>query len=289
MVVMDNRTETSLKSRVLIVAPNYEEGLKLGRCLNAANRFEAVILDYQTAPRADLNCLRAQLIVLAILEDEQRAFLALKQLRHVGKVPIVIYSTKGAEEDVIRGLETGASEYLVTPLEPAELAARLHAIMRRCGAWPATQPERKILAAGELEIHLNERRVFRNGNPVDLTPIEFRLLLALVRRPGQLVSHEQLLTEVWGPQYTDCPHYVRLYMRYLRLKIEDNPHVPASLISEWGMGYRFEPGEPGPSSRRTPVNRRRDPAKQQRTAVKWPGVSGAWLPQTGHTASHGTI
>lgn len=280
-MVMENRTCTSLKSRVLIVAPSDAEGLKLEWCLSAAFGFEAVVVNYEAAARIDLHCFRPGLILLVIPEDERRGLQTLRRLRHAEASPIVICSTKDAEPDVIRGLESGASEYLVIPLEPAELAARLRAVLRRCGARPATQLESKVLIAGELEIHVNERRVFRNGKPVELTPIEFRLLMALARRPGQLVSHEQLLTEVWGPQYTDCPHYVRLYMRYLRLKIEDDPHAPMSLVSEWGLGYRFEPNTSPSPSRRTPVNG----AANHQQATKWRGGGGSWLSPAGHTTS----
>ncbi len=241
MMVTESRTDADIKCRVLVVAPDREEGRKIKQCLNTGCRFEDVIISDEATARTNVNFLRPGLILLAIRGDERRS-LMLNRLRHINEAPIVIWSESGADEAMVRALEDGADEYVSAPLQPAELAARLRAVLRRCRGWSTAREQQSILRAGELVIRLKDRRVFRRGAPVDLTPIEFRLLLALVRRPGELVSHSQLLEEVWGPQYADCPHYVRLYVRYLRVKIEDDPHAPRSLISEWGMGYRFEPG-----------------------------------------------
>lgn len=247
---IDSRVDGDNKCRVMVVAPDREAGQKMKHCLTVAGAFDDVIVSDEAAARTNLNFLRPGLIVLLMPGDERRAVM-LNRLRQLNEAPIVVCSESDGGEDMVRALEGGADEYLVVPLRPAELAARLRAVVRRCRRWSAQRDE-SVLRAGELEIRLRERRVFRRGRPIDLTRIEFRMLVALVRRQGQLVSHAQLLEEVWGPQYTDCQHYVRLYVRYLRVKIEDDPHAPRSLISEWGMGYRFEPGG-GLSARGNPM------------------------------------
>ena len=94
--------------------------------------------------------------------------------------------------------------------------------------------------AGDLEIRLDEHKVYRRGVPIELSPIEFRLLACLAREAGRVVSHAKLMAQVWGPEYVDCRHYLRLYIRYLRSKLEDDPRDPRLILTEWGVGYRFQ-------------------------------------------------
>ena len=163
----------------------------------------------------------------------------------MSELPIVVCSRNASERDIVRAFESGADDYLVLPIHPRELGARLRAVLRRSAGWPTTQQAQPVLVAGEFEIHLDSQRVFRRGKPIELTPIEFRLLESLMRRPGQLVTHSQLLAEVWGPQYVDSRNYLRLYIQYLRTKVEDDPREPSVLLNEWGVGYRLEPGQAG--------------------------------------------
>ena len=231
----------NVKSRALIVAPDREESRLIQDYLDLDGGFEVSTVTYEAATSSKLDRLQPRLILLAILEDDHRGLLTFERLRHRYELPLVICSRNGSDQDIIRGLGRGADEYLVIPMDPREFAARVRAVLRRSVDWPGTTSEQTILSAGELEIHLDEELVFRRGKVVDLSPTEFRLLTSLVRRAGQLVTHSHLLAEVWGPQYVDARHYLRLYMRYLRAKIEDNPRAPKSLINEWGIGYRFEP------------------------------------------------
>jgi DNA-binding response OmpR family regulator len=218
----ESRVDSGIKCRILVVAPDREEGLKMKQCLSAADAFEDVIISDEATARTNVSFLKPGLILVAIPGDERRGLLMLNRLRHVNEAPIVLCSESGAGEDMVRALEGGADEYLVIPLQPAELAARLRAVLRRCRSWSAPQDE-SVLRAGELEIRLRERRVFRRGRPVDLTRIEFRLLVALVRRQGQLVSHAQLLEEV-QPHYS-IANTTCACTSYLRVKIEDDPHA----------------------------------------------------------------
>jgi two-component system KDP operon response regulator KdpE len=114
-------------------------------------------------------------------------------------------------------------------------------VLRRTADVPVKRVQPETLVAGDLEVRLKEHKVYRNGELVDLSPIEFRLLSVLVQETGRAVSHSKLIARVWGPEYVDCRHYLRLYVKYLRSKLEDNPKSPRLILSEWGVGYRFEP------------------------------------------------
>ena len=164
-----------------------------------------------------------------------------RYLRQTYDTPIVICSASGRESDIVEALEAGADDYLATPVRPVELLARLRAAMRRTNHAETNQHRKDRLLAGDLEIRLDEHRAYHKGAPVDLSPIEFRLLSCLVAEAGGVVTHAKLIAKVWGPEYVDCRHYLRLYVRYLRGKIEDDPRDPKLILSEWGVGYRFQP------------------------------------------------
>ena len=164
-----------------------------------------------------------------------------RRLRARCAVPIVVCSTSSREQDVVQALEAGADDYLVMPIRPVELMARLRAVLRRMGEAPPAPANGKRIVAGDLELVLDGHKAFRKGVEIDLSPIEFKLLALLVRETGRPVSHSRLIAHVWGPEYVDCRHYLRLYIRYLRAKVEDAPQSPELIQNEWGVGYRFEP------------------------------------------------
>jgi two-component system KDP operon response regulator KdpE len=163
-----------------------------------------------------------------------------RYLRETYDTPIVVCSASGRESDIVEALEAGADDYLAMPVRPVELLARLRAAMRRGATVETGQPRRDRLLAGDLEIRLDEHRVYHKGAPIDLSPIEFRLLTCLAGEAGRVVTHAKLIAKVWGPEYVNCRHYLRLYIRYLRAKLEDDPRDPKLVLSEWGVGYRFQ-------------------------------------------------
>ncbi|NTU84365.1 MAG: response regulator [Chloroflexales bacterium] len=161
----------------------------------------------------------------------------LSRLRSWSVVPVVILTARGQEQDKIALLDAGADDYLTKPFGVGELLARIRAALRRtAGRQVAELP---VATVGELRVDMVRRQVFRDGAEVHLTPIEYKLLVALVRHAGRVVTQRQLLQEVWGPEYTDSAHYLRIYMQHLRHKLERDPARPRYLLTEPGVGYRL--------------------------------------------------
>ncbi|MCK6210263.1 response regulator [Georgenia sp. EYE_87] len=160
-----------------------------------------------------------------------------RALRTWSDLPILILSAREAQEEKVAALDAGADDYVTKPFGMDELLARLRAALRRTTPEPAPA----VVRAGQLTIDVATRRVERAGGTVHLTPTEWNLLEVLVRATGALVTHRDLLQAVWGPQYADETNYLRVYMAQLRRKLEEHPSAPRHLITEPGVGYRFEP------------------------------------------------
>ncbi len=161
-----------------------------------------------------------------------------RRLREWSALPIIVLSAVGEEEQKIRALQAGADDYVTKPFSPRELVARLHAVLRR--ARPVG--DEPVLRAGDLELDRAAHTVRRAGVDVHLTPIEFRLLTALMTRPGRLITHTALLTEVWGPGYADDVATLRTHVANLRRKIEPDDPARRHIRTDAGIGYRFAAG-----------------------------------------------
>jgi two-component system KDP operon response regulator KdpE len=180
------------------------------------------------------------LLDLGLPDGDGQDFLA--QLRKQAGVPVVVISAREAEGQKIRLLDAGADDYLVKPFGVGELLARVRVALRRRGQ--ASAPAITHYRQGGLDLDLAAHRVRLRGDDVRLTPTEFKLLARLVRQAGQVVTHRQLLADVWGPDCTEQTHYLRLYMGQLRAKLEAVPAEPTRLLTEPGVGYRIkEPDE----------------------------------------------
>jgi two-component system KDP operon response regulator KdpE len=160
-----------------------------------------------------------------------------RRLREWSRTPIIVISARGREQDKIAALDAGADDYLTKPFGVGELLARLRVALRHAAA-PEGGGE-PVLEIGDLTVDLASRLVFRRGAEVHLTPIEYKLLAALARHAGKVVTHRQLLKEAWGPNAVEQTHYVRVYMTQLRHKLEDDPSRPRYLLTESGVGYRL--------------------------------------------------
>jgi two-component system KDP operon response regulator KdpE len=161
-------------------------------------------------------------------------------LRAWSDIPVIVLSARAGEDDKVRALDAGADDYLVKPFGSAELLARVRAQLRRHrkGAADASS---SLLSFGDVTVDLAQRSVTRGGEPLHLTPIEYRLLTHLAAHPNRVLTHRQVLNAVWGPSHAEDTHYVRIYMGHLRAKLEADPSQPKHLLTELGVGYRFVP------------------------------------------------
>ncbi len=193
------------------------------------------------------------LVLLDVMMPEMDGFETLKRIREVSTVPVIMLTVKSDEEDRIRGLELGADDYVTKPFSPRELASRIRAVLRRA-EMPSPLSKTTIRIDDRLEIDFRQRLVIVEGEPVHLRPTEYRLLYHLVNNAGWVMTHEMLLSKVWGYEYRDEAGLLRLYITYLRQKIEPDPANPRYILTERGVGYRFvdfkreqrDAGEPPP-------------------------------------------
>jgi DNA-binding response OmpR family regulator len=178
------------------------------------------------------------LVLLDIMMPDIDGFEVLKIIREVSTIPVIMLTAKGEEDDRIRGLELGADDYITKPFSPRELVSRIKAVLRRTEtSGGATHGV--IEVDSRLKLDFDRREVWVNNELVQLRPTEYRLLYHLVQNAGWVISHDQLLAKVWGYEYRDEPHYVRLYINYLRKKLEEDPSNPKYILTERGVGYRF--------------------------------------------------
>ena len=187
-----------------------------------------------------LDAIRTQLpdiVLLDVMMPELDGFETLRMLREFSDIPVIMLTAKGEENDKVYGLELGADDYITKPFGPRELSSRIKAIFRRIEK--PTTDEAVLKIDDRLSVDFNQREVIVNGEHIKLRPTEYRLLYHLIKNQGWTVPHDQLLQKVWGYEYRDEAHYVRLYVNYLREKIEEDPSNPRYIITERGVGYRF--------------------------------------------------
>jgi two-component system, OmpR family, KDP operon response regulator KdpE len=161
-----------------------------------------------------------------------------RQVREWSRVPIIVISARGREDDKVAALDAGADDYVTKPFAVNELLARMRVAQRHANA-PATSAEAEVYDFGELQIDIALREVRLSGQAVHLTPLEYKLLHLFARHAGKVLTHRQILKEVWGPGYASQTHYVRVQMAELRKKIEVDPSRPKLLVTEPGVGYRL--------------------------------------------------
>ncbi|NPA91997.1 MAG: response regulator transcription factor [Chloroflexi bacterium] len=197
--------------------------------IEAENAFEALEKVRNELP---------DVVILDVAMPGMDGFEALQRIREFSDVPVIMLTVRDDEEDRIRGLDLGADDYVTKPFSPRELASRIRAVLRRVAQSDDHLPD-VVEVDDDLKIDFARREVWVRGKLVKLRPTEFRLLYHLVKNAGWIMTHEQLLTKVWGPEYRDDSHLLRLYITYLRKKIEPDPSHPKYILTERGVGYRF--------------------------------------------------
>jgi two-component system KDP operon response regulator KdpE len=225
--------------RVLVVddEPQIVRGLKIvlrsaGYAVEAAETKAQALTALATRP--------PDALVLDLVLPDGEGVEVCREVRRWSRLPILVLSAVGDEREKVRALDAGADDYVTKPFGTDELLARLRAVMRR-SADQGTSPE---LTIGALSIDVADRRVSRDGQDIHLTPIEFDLVRVLAQYHGRLVTHRQLLQEVWGPEYGAETHYLRVHVAHIRAKLEVDAARPEYLITEPGVGYRLRtPGE----------------------------------------------
>jgi len=185
---------------------------------------------------------RPDLVLLDVVMPGIDGWQVCSRIREISDTPIIMITGKHkSEEEIVRGLDYGADDYIIKPVGSKELVARVQAILRRA-ELPSLQDIRQgiIYSDDFLTVDITERKVTVDGKRVKLTPREFRLFTLLVENAGRILTHKQLLEKVWGWEYTDDVDYVRIYISHLRQKIEPHPSLPKYIITESGVGYYFQ-------------------------------------------------
>lgn len=226
-----------MNARILLV----EDDANIRRFVRAALQDEGFeVCEADTCKHALIEASTRQpdlaIVDLGLPDEDGKSFIA--QLRAWSAVPVVVLSAREREDEKVAALDAGADDYLVKPFGVPELLARVRAQLRR-RAQADSASVSSVIAFGKITVDFASREVCKLGEVVHLTPIEFRLLSALIRGQGRVLTHRQLLLDVWGPAYVDRAHYLRVHMANLRHKLEDDPTRPEHLLTELQVGYRL--------------------------------------------------
>lgn len=227
----------SASPRILLI----EDDASIRRFVRLALEDEGwQVFEAETAKRGLIEAASRQpdAVVLDLGLPDADGKTVISELRSWSQLPILVLSARDHEDEKVAALDVGADDYLSKPFGVPELLARLRVMLRRRQQAPAQQPSSEV-QFGDVHVNLATHEVRKAGVPVHLTPIEFRLLTALIAGQGRVLTHRQLLLQVWGPEYLDRPHYLRVHMANLRQKVETDAAQPAHLMTELQVGYRL--------------------------------------------------
>lgn len=229
--------DSGAKTTILVVEDEHE----IRRFLRAALESNGYRMLESTTGKEGLEKVaehRPDLVLLDLGLPDGDGLAVIRSLRGWSQVPVVVLSARGREADKVQALDLGADDYLTKPFSVGELLARIRVAIRHA-EQNVQQVEQPVFTQGPLRVDLERRQVSLGDKEVHLTPIEYRLLTALIKHAGKVVTHRQLLKEVWGPDAVMETHYLRVYMTHLRRKIEIDPSRPEILLTESGVGYRL--------------------------------------------------
>jgi len=224
----------NLPKTILVI----DDEIQIQRLLkNSLSAFDISVIPATTGAKGIESCIshRPDFIILDIGLPDISGLDVLHEIRSWSKIPIIILSAKNEEDTIVFALENGADDYVTKPFAFRELLARIKLSFHRL--IPESNP---LFKTGQLEVNFSSRIVLFKGNEIALTSTEYDLLKVFIRYAGKVLTHQQLLKEVWGPNSVESPQYVRVYVGHLRQKIEENPHQPKLIITETGVGYRMK-------------------------------------------------
>ncbi len=230
--------DTTFKNRRILVVDDEERMVRFIR-LNLEHDGFIVMEAFRGTQAIDkIRTGMPDLVLLDVMMPDLDGFEVLRMVREISNLPVIMLTAKGEEDDRIRGLELGADDYITKPFSPRELVSRVKAVLRRTEST-AGNLHGLINVDERLKIDFDRHEVWLDNKLVSLRPTEYRLLYHLVQNAGWVITHDQILSNVWGYEYRDQPHYVRLYINYLRKKLEEDPANPKYILTERGTGYRF--------------------------------------------------
>jgi two-component system KDP operon response regulator KdpE len=230
--------DISFRNRRILVVDDEERMVRFIRLNLEHDGFQVVEAYRGAAAIENLRSSLPDLILLDVMMPDIDGFEVLHMIRETSSVPVIMLTAKGEEDDRVRGLELGADDYITKPFSPRELVSRVKAVLRRTES-SSSSTHGLIEVDDRLKFDFDRREVWLDGELVQLRPTEYRLLYHLVQNAGWVITHDQILAKVWGYEYRDEPHYVRLYINYLRKKLEKDPSNPKYILTERGVGYRF--------------------------------------------------
>jgi len=227
----------NIRGKVLIIDDdtNYS---KLAQMWLQKAGYEVLIARDGTEGMRSVFSSRPNLVILDIMMPKMDGWEICRRIREMSDIPVLFVSIKAEKSDRIKGFGFGADDFIPKPVEFSELVARVQAVLRRT-ATDAPSEEQSSFRNGEVEVEWKSRQVYVRGVQVKLSPTEFRILSCLIKNRGWIVTHEQLLEKGWGPNYIGDKSFVKLYIRYLRQKVEADPRNPQLILTERGVGYRF--------------------------------------------------
>lgn len=232
-------TEDNFRNKLILVVDDEERMARFIRLNLEHDGFQVVEAHKGMDAINELRTKMPDVILLDVMMPDIDGFEALQLIRETSSVPVIMLTAKGEEDDRVKGLELGADDYVTKPFSPRELVSRVRAVLRRTESANAAGEGGQINVDEHLKMDFGRREVKLDGELVKLRPTEYRLLYHLVQNAGWVLTYDQILAKVWGYEYRDEPHYVRLYINYLRQKLEKDPANPIYILTERGVGYRF--------------------------------------------------
>ncbi len=230
--------EEQFKNRLILVVDDEERMARFIRLNLEQDGFQVIEAYRGMQAIQALRDSLPDLVILDVMMPDIDGFEVLKMIREISSIPVIMLTAKAEEDDRVQGLELGADDYVTKPFSPRELVSRVRAVLRRNDSTGV--PSKELIEVDDrFKIDFGRREIWVDGKLVKLRPTEYRLLYHLVQNAGWVLTYDQILSKVWGYEYRDEPHYVRLYINYLRQKIEKDPADPKYILTERGVGYRF--------------------------------------------------